>query len=166
MRRTECASLASEYIDTEKKIICLPSSLTKNKREHSFPLGDFTLRLLSSPLSQRSSVPPYPSQKSSSPTLLFLARGASNTPFNGWSKSKAALDKLCGVTEWTLHDTRRTYATNLAKLGVQLPVIERLLNHVSGSFAGVVGIYQRHHFMDEMRDAVERYEVWFSRLIA
>jgi integrase len=97
--------------------------------------------------------------------FLSPARGQSHQPFNGWSKSKAALDKLSGVTGWTLHDLRRTYATNMARLGVQLPVIERLLNHVSGSFAGVVGIYQHHSFMPEMRNAVERYEQWLAALI-
>ncbi len=53
---------------------------------------------------------------------------------------------------------RRTFASGLASLGVQLPVIERLLNHVSGSFGGIVGVYQRYDFMPEMRAAVGRWE--------
>jgi integrase len=75
------------------------------------------------------------------------------TPFNGYSTGKPKLDKRCGVTGWTLHDLRRTFASGLAAQGVQLPVIERLLNHVSGSFGGIVGVYQRYDFMPEMRDA-------------
>ena len=43
----------------------------------------------------------------------------------------------------------------MARLGVALPVIERVLNHVSGSFAGIVGVYQRHTFENEMRAALE-----------
>jgi hypothetical protein len=39
-------------------------------------------------------------------------------------------------------------------LGVNLPVIEKLLNHVSGSFAGIVKVYQRHSFADEKRAAM------------
>ena len=54
-----------------------------------------------------------------------------------------------------LHDLRRSTASGLAKLGVNLPVIEKVLNHVSGSFAGVVGIYQRHDFAGEKRKALE-----------
>ena len=42
----------------------------------------------------------------------------------------------------------------MAKLGINLPVIEKLLNHVSGSFAGIVGVYQRHSFADEKRAAM------------
>jgi hypothetical protein len=43
----------------------------------------------------------------------------------------------------------------MARLGVNLPVIERILNHVSGSFAGIVGVYQRHEFADEKRAALQ-----------
>ena len=61
------------------------------------------------------------------------------------------------IAPWILHDIRRSAAIGLAGLGVNLPVIERCLNHVSGSFAGIVGVYQRHNFADEMRAAMERW---------
>jgi len=147
-RRNEIASLKSDYIDLDNKTICLPSSLTKNKREHKFPIGDLTVSILA----------PLPN----SPGLLFPARGNSATPFNGWSKSKTLLDRLSGVTAWTLHDLRRTYATNLAKLGVPIHIIERLLNHVSGSFAGIVSVYQRHQYLDEMRAAMDIWESYLT----
>jgi hypothetical protein len=47
-----------------------------------------------------------------------------------------------------------------------LEVTEKLLNHVSGSFGGIVGIYQRHNFQDEMRAAIEAWEVKLSQLMA
>jgi len=56
---------------------------------------------------------------------------------------------------------RRTAASGMAKVGVDLPVIEKVLNHVSGSFAGIVGIYQRHDFADEKRDALDK---WAARV--
>ena len=45
----------------------------------------------------------------------------------------------------------------MAKIGVGLPIIEKVLNHVSGSFAGIVGIYQRHDFADEKRGALNAW---------
>ena len=45
----------------------------------------------------------------------------------------------------------------MARLGVNLPVIEKILNHVSGSFAGVAGIYQRHDFAGEKRTALQAW---------
>jgi integrase len=97
--------------------------------------------------------------------LIFPARGKPSTPFNGWSKAKAQLDQLSGVHNWTLHDLRRSYATNMARLGVPLHVIERLLNHVSGSFGGIVSVYRKHQYMDEMREAVHKYENWLKNLL-
>jgi integrase len=58
---------------------------------------------------------------------------------------------------WTFHDLRRSFASGLARLGINLPVIEKLLNHVSGSFAGIVGVYQRHSFADEKRTAMHAW---------
>ena len=62
------------------------------------------------------------------------------------SPKKKELDRLSGVTGWTLHDIRRAFASGMASLGIGLPVIERLLAHRSGSFAGIVGVYQHYSF--------------------
>jgi integrase len=75
-------------------------------------------------------------------------------------------DALSGTDNWTLHDLRRTYATNLAKLGVPIHIIERLLNHVSGSFAGIVSVYQRHKYIDEMRAAIDVWEGYLASILS
>jgi hypothetical protein len=36
-------------------------------------------------------------------------------------------------------------------------VTESVLNHTSGSRAGIVGIYQKHDWKDEKRDALQRW---------
>jgi hypothetical protein len=71
-RRGEIAALQFSWI--QNNTITLPSELTKNAREHSFPIG---------PLS--ASIIPIPGVHSG---LLFPARGNETSPFNGWSKSK------------------------------------------------------------------------------
>jgi hypothetical protein len=38
-----------------------------------------------------------------------------------------------------------------------LPVVEKILNHVSGVFSGVSGIYMRHDFAREEEEALERW---------
>jgi integrase len=83
--------------------------------------------------------------------------------FNGFSKAKEALDKASGVNDWRLHDLRRSLATGLQRLGVRLEVTEAVLNHVSGSKAGVVGIYQRHTWIEEKRAALD---AWGAHVIA
>ena len=53
----------------------------------------------------------------------------------------------------------------MARLGVRLEVTEKLLNHVSGSIGGIVGVYQRHEYMEEMCEALSRYETWLSHIL-
>jgi integrase len=113
----------------EGDILTLPAWLTKNGRTHSIPLSDFARTVLSG-----------------------------GVAWSGFSKSKKDLDERCGVTGWTLHDLRRTFASGLASKGVAIAVVEKLLNHVSGSFRGVVGIYNRYDFLPEMRVALEKWE--------
>jgi hypothetical protein len=62
-----------------------------------------------------------------------------------------------GPPPWAFHDLRRSTATNLQKLGIRLEVTEAVLGHVSGSRAGVVGIYQRHDWKDEKRQALDAW---------
>ena len=42
-------------------------------------------------------------------------------------------------------------------MGVQLPTVEKILNHISGSFGGVKGVYQHHDFADEKRSALDMW---------
>jgi hypothetical protein len=60
--------------------------------------------------------------------------------YGAWSKGKAALDAVCDVKNWTLHDLRRTVATGMADIGIQPHIIEAVLNHISGHKAGVAGV--------------------------
>ncbi len=131
----------------EHDTITLPASLAKNGREHRFPVGNLAAGILRK----------Y-ANEADAQAFLFPARGRGDTPFNGFSKSKKKLDELSSVADWTLHDLRRTFASGLAALAVPLPAVERLLNHVSGSFAGIVAVYQRYDFMREMREAIARWD--------
>jgi Phage integrase family len=113
-RRGEISALRPAYIDLQEQTICLPNHLVKNSREHLFPINALTAKKLSTAIKHAQNT-----------DFIFPARRNVGGPFNGWSKSKAALDKLCGVTVWTLHDLRRTFATRLAEMGVAPHIIER-----------------------------------------
>ena len=56
-----------------------------------------------------------------------------------------------------MHDLRRTAATGLQRLGLRLEVTEAVLNHVAGSRAGIIGVYQRHTWADEKRAALNAW---------
>src|SRR5262249_25003658 len=89
--------------------------------------------------------------------FVFSSNGAASV--SGYSKAKRRFDALlpADMPPWRLHDLRRTAASGMARLGVNLPVIEKVLNHSSGSFVGIVGVYQKHSFADEKRAALEAW---------
>jgi len=93
---------------------------------------------------------------------LFGTRG---TGFGHWSRCKEDLDHRCGVTDWRLHDIRRTVATRMADLGVLPHVIEAALNHYSGHKRGVGGIYNRSRYEREVRNALAMWEDHIRSLI-
>ena len=83
-------------------------------------------------------------------------------PISGYSKTKIALDLAIAelnagepIPAWRIHDLRRAMASGMAKMGIQLPVVEKVLNHTSGTFSGVQGVYQRHDFAAEKCVALE-----------
>ena len=97
--------------------------------------------------------------------MLFPSRSSLGDTFRGWSKSKREFDALISITGYTLHDLRRTYSSNLARLGVPIHVTERLLNHISGTVSGVAAVYNRYTYADEMREASTAYETHLAKLI-
>ena len=87
-------------------------------------------------------------------------------PFNGWSKAKEQLDQLSGVTNWTLHDLRRTFSTNMARLGVPPHVTEAILNHKTGTITPIARIYNRYNFMPEMKAAMDKHDAFIAALMS
>ena len=65
----------------------------------------------------------------------------------------------CAVQNFTLHDLRRTAATIMAEeLSVLPHIIERLLNHVTGTISPIGKIYNRAKYLPEIREALLAYE--------
>lgn len=69
------------------------------------------------------------------------------------------------VPNWRLHDIRRTGATNLQSLGVPVEVTESVVNHISGTRAGVAGIYNRYQYNAEKRLAFDAWDAKLTSLI-
>lgn len=79
----------------------------------------------------------------------------------GFTRRKAAFDRACGVTSYTLHDLRRTGRSLMARAGVREDHAERCLGHV---VPGVRGVYNRHQYLPEMRDAFEALAALVNRI--
>jgi integrase len=163
-RRSEIGSLRWEYIDWTKRTITLPQEVTKNGRTHTFPIGDTAFELLQSIfIAGHCGIEPARPPKTG---YVFPSRDSSDRPFSGYSPSKAHLNKKAPIPPWTLHDLRRTMDTNLASIKTPLEVTEKLLNHVSGKLSGVAAIYNRYAYLDEMREALNRWESHLHKILA
>ena len=84
----------------------------------------------------------------------FVLNGK-DQPFGDHSGAKEKITPA--IRSWTLHDLRRSFASGLQRLGVAPHIVELALNHRSGTFSGVAGIYQRHRYAKEVREAFESW---------
>ncbi len=92
---------------------------------------------------------------------IFTTNG--RKPLRGFAGLKAAFDKRCGIAvNWTLHDLRRTARSLMSRAGVNSDHAERCLGHVIG---GVRGVYDRHEFYDEKRQAYEALAAQVGRIV-
>lgn len=83
-------------------------------------------------------------------------------PSNGWSKNKARLDNLLKFNEpFTIHDLRRTTASNLCRF-TDPWMAERILNHKPPKLQQ---IYNRHDFTEAMRKPLEEHQNWLLKLV-
>jgi integrase len=92
--------------------------------------------------------------------FIFTTDGA--TPISGFSKFKAAFDKVSGTKGWTLHDLRRTARSLMSRAGVPSDHAECCLGHVIG---GVRGVYDRHEYHREKQRAFEMLAGEIERIV-
>ena len=140
-RRSEVSGMCRSEISGD--VLSLPGERTKNKKRHDVPLSRQVLAILES-------MPAI----AGSDYVFTLGRA----PLGHFDRSKQLIDaQMKPDAPWVLHDLRRTCASGMARLGVRLPVIEKCLNHSSGTFRGIVATYQRHDFAAEKHDALKRW---------
>ncbi len=162
-RRTEVASIQSSWIGTDQTLtpvfLTFPASVTKNGQQHTVPLSASVIRLLLA-----SQVPISPALSHAVRSALLFPSAKTGTMVTGWAKLKADLDKRCRVQNWTLHDLRRTFATRLAELGIQPHVIERCLNHITGTMTPLARTYNRATYFNDMKQAFAAYDAYITKL--
>jgi integrase len=161
-RRDEVARMSRLEIGGDR-IWTIPAERYKTKRPNFVPLSKAALALIAA------------QNKIDDCDYVFPSRA--KTPFSGFGKSKATLDRAVSATmenqakkemridpmpNWTLHDLRRTAKTLMARGGVRPDISERVLGHV---IPGVEGTYDRHSYADEKREALESLATMIERIL-
>jgi integrase len=149
-RRGEVALMQWSHVDLRDGLWSIPAEMTKSNRPHTVPLVKEAVDILAK-------LPRLDE------ALVFPSKKMPGQAWDGFTKAKWRLDAHVGFRDWTLHDLRRTVATGMARLGVAPHVVERILNHTSGSLGGVAGVYNRFGYLPEMRAALE---LWARHVVS
>jgi len=141
----EVAGMKWSYIT--KDYFTIPAEVYKTGKEHILPnLHGENLALI-----PRTSEYLFPSRR--------------GTPITSIGFYKRQLDELSGVTGWTVHDLRRTFSSKCAEWQIAPPdIIERLLGHTT-ALSPIARIYNRWHYLPQMKAALERYEQKLAELL-
>ena len=150
-RRDEIAGASWGEIDLERGLLTIPPERMKADDAHIVPLTPTAIEILTA-------LPRFAAGD-------YLFSGLTgDRPFSGFSKAKSRLYREIGkIKPFTLHDLRRTVRTRLAELGVSVFVGELVVAHRQ---RGVHGIYDRHTYDAEKREALERWERRLLSIVA
>jgi integrase len=148
-REDEVAGMRWSDIDLKSGVWTLAREMSKSDRLNQVPLPSLALQILEA-------LP-------RTGALVFSTTGS--TPVSGFSKAKARCDCLSGVEGWRFHDLRRTVASGMARLKVEPWVVEKVLNHQTGQLSGVAGVYNRWGYLDEKREALEKWAMNLGGLL-
>ena len=147
-RRDEVTRLEWPELDFETWTWTIPAQRVKNGRLHEVQLSQEALDVLRSL--------PRVGER-----WVFSTDG--EKPIAGFSNAKLRLDramlKAAGkpLPHWTFHDLRRTAATGMARMNFPPHVVDKILNHASGTIRGVAAVYNRFAYVDERRAALDAW---------
>jgi integrase len=149
-RRGELAEMRWSEIDLEAKQWVIPSDRSKNGKAHVVPLNQFAIRYLSE-------VPRFLD-------CDYVFTTTRRSPISGFSKALRRLWEATGSSDWRFHDLRRTAASGMARERVAPHVVEKVLNHTSGSISGIAAIYNRWGYDPEKRAALELWGAYLESI--
>jgi len=159
-RRSEVSGMRWTELNLDTKTWEIPSTRTKNKLPQLVPLSEPVIEIINCQKETQKHLPEKVHKAITNSGLVLTCTG---NPFSGWSRSKARLDGRAEITDWRLHDLRRTLVTGMNETLKTLPhVVEAVVNHVSGHKAGVADVYNRALYLDERKEALD---LWANHIM-
>ena len=148
-RLSEVAGVRWTEFDLVRGEWTIPASRAKNGSSHIVHLPPAAVDLLAT------------TPRFLGSDYVFTTTGRS--PISGFSKMKAKLDQTSGITNWTIHDLRRTFATiGTGDLGIDPVVMDKILNHRTGVVKGVAAVYQRAAYLEQRKAAMT---IWADYIV-
>lgn len=142
--------------DFEGWVWKIPKEYAKSNRDHIVPLSPLALEVIND-LKNDSDNP-----------FVFSSILKNDIPI-GLKTIKRATKQIrdeSGVSDYRLHDTRRTVATWLAKLGTPAEVVSKVLNHKTGGGGSLVTrIYNRYEYRKERQIALNKWANEINKIV-
>ncbi|MCH4269503.1 MAG: tyrosine-type recombinase/integrase [Brevundimonas sp.] len=148
-RRNEVAGALKAEFDREAGLWIIPSARAKAKHQHVVPLGPDCLRVLEEAWVLDPNSPfVFPSERV--PGQHLETRAITRAFARTCSRKKLA--------PGSPHDVRRSGATTLTgRYGVSRFVVGLVLGHTPNEGAAVTGVYDRHTYVPEKREALLKW---------
>jgi integrase len=180
-RRDEVSKMSWSEIDLAKGVWVIPAARAKNSRAHEVHLSAGALAILKSlPQPHRGLVFSVTGDDAVSgfsrakdridAAMLRLRRRELGLPeTEDELRRHLEIPKRkplpVEIAHWTFHDLRRTAVTKMAEdLKIAPHIVDKILNHASGTIRGVAAIYNRAQYLDERRAALEAWSNWLLAL--
>ena len=150
LRMTEASELTGHNLYPREQELRLFSEVTKNNEAFTLPIPLKAIGLLkcaNGDLSER----------------CFQLSSKNGAPMKAWSYFNKAVRRASGVTEFNLHDLRRTFTSLLSEHSpFSESLIDSLLNHKrSSTRTGVMRAYQHAKNLKQRREIME----WWSEFL-
>ncbi|SHE88006.1 Site-specific recombinase XerD [Fodinibius roseus] len=131
----------------------IPKEQTKADRKHSVPLTPLAVDIISD-------------LKNESP-YVFESNRNKGQPIKWLHNSFKGATKQAKITDIRIHDLRRTAATYMAESGTDRTILGKVLNHkgLAGD-SQVTARYDRYAYMDEKRQALNRWSYRLKEIIS
>jgi integrase len=149
-RKGEARRARWDEFDLDKAEWALPEAHSKTDTPLVVPLPRQVLALLRA---QRERHPRA--------SVVFPMRGANHTPIAASTLNRALSRIPVKIEHFTVHDLRRTAATNLSEQEYNVDVIEKSLNH---KLKGVRGIYNRAQYARQRGEMLQAWADWLDEL--
>lgn len=153
-RKTE--TMRMRWDDLRGDVWTIPANLAKNKEPHEVPLSKVAVEIIETmrPINGDTD-------------YVFCSPKEKNAPMKWLTRARETIKNNSKVYDFRPHDLRRTVATYMAKLGVDRTVLGKILNHKG--LAGddqVTAIYDRHGYMKEKRQAMNKWSNYLQKILA
>lgn len=152
-RKTE--TMKMKWDDVQDNIWTIPAKNAKNKQSHEVPLSDTALQIIEA-------MRPITGQSD----YVFESPRLENEPISWIKQSVDRVRKNSSVTDFRIHDLRRTAATYMAKGGTDPMIIGKVLNHKELAQENrITAIYNRHDYMEKKKQALNRWSHKLQQII-